>query len=168
MFAGAHAKVQFREFKNDPSPTMSRSRYLPSANGPIADTGISRLNSPWRLFGALALAGALCFAGWHFLQGPVRVSRPTLGFFSDHILASSVATNDTDHSVRLSLKFTLGRCFPAGDESPASFNVIENRHVDILVQAHSTNPIHCEFDLPQPDARPYKQLQAEVRVVSCR
>ena len=139
----------------------SRRRYNPADYNLVANPDLPRTNSPWRIFGALALAGAACFVAWHFLHGPVSVARPTLEFSGDRVAAVTIATNDTDHSVRLLLRFVLGHGFPGSDESPPRFEVVARHDEEFLVPARSANPVRCEFALPQDRG----QLQAEVEIL---
>lgn len=141
---------------------MKRSKlFKPADYNLAANPSLPKTNSPWWLIGVLVAAALACFLAWHLLRGPVRVSRPTLDIVGDRVAVMSVATNDTSDAVRLSLRFLLGRASPATDATPARFDIIAQRDVEVSIPPRSTERVQWEFSVPQRFAR----LEAEVQVL---
>ncbi|HEX8309676.1 MAG TPA: hypothetical protein VF614_00065 [Chthoniobacteraceae bacterium] len=141
-----------------------RKLYNPADYHPAANPSLARTNSPWRIWGLLLLAAVACFAALHFLRGPVRVSRPALELSENQAVATSTATNDTYHSVRLSLRFVLAKTSAASDARGAYFGVIEQRDIEVFVPSRSAETVQCVFPLKKQ----HKQLTAEVEILSRR
>jgi len=139
----------------------STRRYNPADYNLVANPDLPRTNSPLRFFGVLVLAAVACFVAWHFLHGPVSVARPTLEFSGDRVVAVAIATNKTDHPVRLFLRFVLGYGFPGSKERSPGFEVVARHDDEFLIPARSANPVRCEFALPQGRG----QLLAEVEIL---
>src|SRR5262249_39088074 len=129
---------------------MSRSRsFHPADYNLVAHPSRPKTNSPLRVLGALLLAFVVCAVAWQFMRGPVRVSRPTLELLGPRVVATAVATNETDRPVRLSLRVVLGRVSPGIKRMPPRFEVVDQQDVEAVVAPHSESTVRCEFPLPR-------------------
>lgn len=128
-----------------------------------ANPSLPKTNSPWRIYGALVLAGLACVVAWYFLRTPIRVAQPILEFAGERVVATTVVANDTSQSVTLFLRVVLAFGGPGTKSSPPRFDVVDQQDVEVRVRSRSTESVRCEFPLPK-GAAPHS-LKAEVRIL---
>lgn len=123
-------------------------RYNPADFNLAAIPSLPKTNSPWRLWLLLILCAAVLAGLWTFFTPDVRLSRPTILFASDHITATTEATNRTAMTVVLKIRIIVGSKGQDSDLGSGQFYPIAQQDVSATIPPFSTVPVSCAFSLP--------------------
>jgi hypothetical protein len=127
-------------------------RFNPADYNPVANPSLAKANNPFRLWGALLIAGLAFAASLHLFRPEIEVRRATLEFVGERAVAKTEVNNRSYADVWVTVRFTIGVTSDGTETSSGWYRVSDFHDVTARVASLTTMPL--SFDFPMPRTQP--------------